>query len=118
MEVRVVGAVRLADTAGQAARMLEDLTVPNAAAARQLAAASKPPRRTGRLAGSATITAEASGAVLSWAAVYAGVIHYGWAARHIAARPWTDQAINATTGAIAAPYEAYAAEALAQIKGA
>lgn len=76
---------------------LGDLTDPNREAADLVLAAAKPPRRTGRLAGSLYVDADAFGGAVVSDLVYAPVIHNGWPARNIAAQPFLADALAATT---------------------
>lgn len=52
------------------------------------AATPRTPRRTGRLASGHRASRAKARARVTVAAVYAGPIHWGWPARHIAAQPW------------------------------
>lgn len=88
------------DNVGEALRHLDDL---DAAAADVVARAAGPrtPRRSGRLAAGNTVR---DGAVVN-DTVYAGVIHGGWAARHIRAQPWIVEAGEATVDEWTAVYQ-------------
>jgi HK97 gp10 family phage protein len=58
------------------------------------------PRRTGRLAASVRAGTDRRGALVragnDSTVPYAGVIHYGWPARHIAPQPFLDDAVRAS----------------------
>ncbi len=49
---------------------------------------------------------------------YAGPIHWGWAARNIAANPWVVRVVDEDEPAITATYLERVDEILAQVKGA
>lgn len=88
--VRVVGARRLARTLRQFGEGIEDLKDANAEAAALVAAESarRAPRRSGALAGSIRGNRAVGKAVVAAGKAkvpYAGPIHWGWPARHIAA---------------------------------
>lgn len=91
--VQVHGARQLRSALRAAAGDLADLRRANAEAAAVVAHAgqSDAPRRTGLLAASVRPGATQSAAIVragSSRVPYAGVIHYGWEARHIPANPW------------------------------
>jgi hypothetical protein len=99
--VRVEGMRRLRAELRRADIDLADLREVNLAAARTVAAAATPraPRRSGMLAASTRPGAtRTTGVVRAGGArvPYAGVVHWGWPARHIPAQPWLTQAAEAT----------------------
>lgn len=62
-------------------------------------ATARAPRRSGALAGSGRANRAARGAVIRFGSArvpYAGPIHWGWPARHIAAQPWVATAAEST----------------------
>jgi hypothetical protein len=91
--------VRGLDNVGEALRHLDDL---DDAAADVVVRAAGPrtPRRTGRLE---SRTRAQDGAVVN-DLIYAGVIHNGWAARHIKAQPWIVEAGESSTDEWTAVY--------------
>lgn len=114
--VRVVGLRQLRDSLRRLARDLRDTATADTAAARIIAAAARPrtPRLTGRLAASIT---PGPGRV-DVTAPYAGVIHNGWPAHHIAGRPFVTQAAEASQPAWLAAYTAQIDRAVSRVRGA
>lgn len=99
-----------------------DLKEANAAAASIVAnaAASRAPRRTGRLAASVRGNRAVSRATVSagGAAVpYAGPIHWGWPAHHIAPQPFVVDAAQVTEPVWLAAYERDLAKAVDRVGG-
>lgn len=91
--VRVEGGRQLRAALREAAGDLGDLRHANTQAAALVAraGAADAPRRSGLLAASVRPGASQSAAIVragSARVPYAGVIHYGWPARHIRAQPW------------------------------
>ena len=119
-QVTVTGDRRLAATLDAAAGDLGDMRDAAGAAGRIITAAARgrAPRRTGRLSASLSASVDASGATVSAGRVYAGVIHYGWAARHITGHPFLTGAADVTRPAWLPAYERSVAAALDQVKGA
>lgn len=70
---------------------------------------STPPRRSGSLAASVKVVNSARYAAVRAGTPkrvpYAGVIHFGWPARNIAAQPWLDEAIHKNFRDIRETYE-------------
>jgi hypothetical protein len=121
--VTVEGLARLASTMRRAGLDLADLKSANASASSIVAswASLKAPRRTGRLGTSVRPTKRANGArVLGGGAAvpYAGVIHWGWPARHIGAQPFISEAAQSTEPVWQAAYERDIARVVATIQGA
>ena len=117
-DVEVRGARNLSRTAGGAAREFRDLTDPNRAAAQRVAAAARPPRRTGRLAASIGVTdVSPTEAVVGSALVYAPVIEFGWAVHGIEARGFLADAANAAWGDVQNVYADEVDRTLATVKG-
>lgn len=122
-QVQIQGARELRRTLKRAGVSVEDLKDANAAAGAIVVAAGRTsaPRRSGRMAGTvrasraaASATVRAGGAAVP----YAGVIHWGWPARGIAAQPWLSEAATSTESAWLAAYEAGVEKVLSTIKGA
>jgi phage gpG-like protein len=88
--VQVVGDTRLALTLHAAADALSHLERAGQAAGRlvETRARGAAPKRTGRLASSLRAEVDGDTARVRSDLVYAGVIHYGWAARNIRAHPF------------------------------
>ena len=86
----VIGADTFARNLHTAAAGLEDLSTASRATGDLIRgrAAGRAPKRSGRLASSLTVRASGSDVEVSSALVYAGVIHYGWAAHGISANPF------------------------------
>jgi hypothetical protein len=96
-----------------------DLKAANAAASAMVAAAARgsAPRATGRLAGTVKGTATVAGVSVRVAAPYAGVVHYGWPARGVPARPFVIDAAQRTEPAWLALYLADLDRAVAKLAG-
>lgn len=99
--VQVDGARELRASLKKAGADLDDLKDANAQVASTvaLATASRAPNRTGRLAGSVRGNRAASSAVIKVGRAslpYAGVVHWGWPARHIEAQPFAVDAAHDT----------------------
>lgn len=69
-----------------------DLTDAHTAAARLVAAAARPPRRTGLLAASQTVDTSSDRATVSWWAAHAPFVHFG--TRYMAAQPFAYDAAD------------------------
>jgi hypothetical protein len=122
--VKVEGLARLTRTLKKAGADLKDLKDAHQRAGRTVAAAAQPraPRGpTGKLAGSVRATKQAKRARVvagSSAVPYAAPIHWGWPARHIAARPFISEAATDTEPIWTAAYRDDVEKALAEVKGA
>lgn len=84
-------------------------------------AASIAPRRSGRLAGTIRAARQARRARVQVGRAnvpYAGPIHWGWPARHIAAQPFLSEAAQATESTWRPIYEKAIADALEKVRGA
>jgi len=108
--VKVQGARELRAALKRAGISLADLKAANQAVGALVARAATPhaPRRTGRLGGSARAAKAAGRArvMAGGASVpYAGPIHWGWPARHIAPQPWIADAARDTQGAWMSEYQ-------------
>lgn len=79
------------------------------------AAVPRTPRRTGRLAAGHRASRAQATARVTVAAVYASVIHYGWAARGIEPQPWLYTAAVDTEPRWLPVYEADIARILAKL---
>lgn len=103
MSVRVTGLDDLEEALG----VVEPSRISAAeeAAAQAIASASSPvtPRRSGALAAGTTVTRDGDRTVIANPLPYAGPIHGGWPARHIAANPFitdtADRTVDAWSGA-------------------
>jgi len=118
--VTVVGDTRLRATLAVAAQRLDNLETAGNAASRLIMQASRgrAPKRTGRLAGSLTADASGNEAKVSSGLVYAGVIHYGWAAHGISANPFLVPVAESTQSVWIRAYETEVAAAISIVKGA
>lgn len=116
--VDLVGADRLRKDLKQAAAKLDDLSVPDAAAARVIAAqaARRAPRRTGALARSIRPAAARTGPQVTATVSYAPFVEYG--TRHMAARPFLYPAAADTETQWTAVYERHIETVAASVKGA
>lgn len=99
--VRVEGGRELRSALRQAEGGLADLRQTNAAAAALVSrvGAIGAPRRSGLLAATVRPGATQSAAIVragSARVPYAGVIHYGWAERHIQPNPWLQEGAERT----------------------
>jgi hypothetical protein len=97
--VKVEGMRRLRRELKRAGVDLADLREVNLSAARTVAQAAHPPRRTGALAGSVRPGASRTAGVVRAGGArvpYAGPIHWGWPARNIEAQPFLVDAAHAT----------------------
>jgi hypothetical protein len=99
--VRVEGARQLRRALSRAGDDLSDFRDANAEVARIAGAAgrSRAPRRTGTLAASVRTSGTKTQAVVRAGGArvpYAGPIHWGWAARHIAPHPFLSEGAQAT----------------------
>jgi hypothetical protein len=120
--VTVDGARQLRATLKRAGEDLADLRSTNAAVATYVAvrSAAAAPRRSGALAASVRGNAAATNATIraGGAAVpYAGPIHWGWPARHIAAQPFIADTAATTEPAWAAIYRARVSAIVNRIRG-
>jgi hypothetical protein len=121
--VEVVGTDRLRATMRAAGRKLSDLTAVNKRTAAKVATTARPatPHRTGRLAASTRPGGTAKAALIragGATVVYAGVIHFGWAAHHIAPQPWLMTAATDTEPEWMNYYNAEIDKILSEIHGA
>lgn len=108
--VEAPGSDRLVRGLHTAARALEDLSEPDAAAAQIItqAAVAETPRRTGFLAS----TVRPIGGEVHVGAPYAAVVHNGWAARRIRARPFLRTATETTRDRVLEVYTTHTADVL------
>lgn len=121
--VEVPGLSRLRRDLRAAGDDLADLKDASAQASQLVAteAGRRAPRRTGRLAGSGRGSRAAGRATVTFGGTrvpYAGVIHYGWAARGIAAQPFVIDAATDTQPQWLAFYAAGVEQALDRLDGA
>jgi phage gpG-like protein len=96
--VAVDGGESLRGGLAAARRDLERMRDTHAAIARLIAgrAAAAAPRRSGRLAAGIAASANDHSSIIGAAGVaYAGVVHWGWPARHIAGDPFITRAAQA-----------------------
>lgn len=120
--VTVEGLARFNATMRRAGVKLDDMKAANAQVSTTVAqwASLSAPRRTGALGASVRGTRRQSGArVLGGGAAvpYAGVIHWGWPARHIAAQPFISEAAQSTEPVWLAIYELALRGFIAEIQG-
>lgn len=119
-QAEVVGAARLRATMAKAASDLAHLDRATEATSRlvEQRARGSVPVRTGRLARSLSATSTGDEARVSSSVVYAGVQHYGWAARGIRAHPFLVPAAEDSTAVWRQFYVADVNRALDQVHGA
>jgi phage gpG-like protein len=117
MRIEVRGADRLARTSAEAADELRDLTEANRRAAEGIREATSPPRLSGRLAASLTVTASPTEGTVGSDLVYAPVIEFGWPAHGIEARRFLSNAADARWNETIDVYADYVDDALADVKG-
>lgn len=121
---QVEGGRELRRTLRAAGNDLQDLKDVHGKVAGLVTTASKPraPRVTGRLAASGRPGATKTAAIIRYgnntSIPYAGPIHFGWKARHIAAHPWATQTARDTEPTWTRMYEDAVDRVLATIKGA
>jgi hypothetical protein len=92
--IQVHGTVALGRAINRACGELRDLSDTNREVAGAIVRAARPPRRTGRLAGSLYAAAGPDYAVAASDLVYAGVIHGGWRAHGIEPQPFLSDAAD------------------------
>ena len=104
---KVRGADELERTLHQAGQDVTDLHVPNAKAGDLIvgAARARAPKRSGRLASSLAPVVSATAVTVASHLPYAGPVHWGWPARHIAAQPFLSDAATSTETTWAGYYE-------------
>lgn len=117
--VEVIGADRLARTLRAAADDLSHLERAGESAGRlvQTRARGTAPVRTGRLANSLRVEVAGAEARVRSDVVYAGVIHYGWAARGIRAHPFLVPVAADSTPVWRTYYVAEVRDVLGHVKG-
>ena len=115
---QVRGADRLARTAADAGRELRDLSRTNRAVAEGVRASASPPRLTGALAASLTVTSSTTEADVTSGLPYAGVIEYGWARHNIEPSMFLTSAATGRDPASIDLYQRAVDAALAGVKGA
>lgn len=116
--VTVEGAEQMQATLHHAAARVADMSGPNREVANLIAAATRPPRRTGRLAGSIRASSTATDASVTSALVYAPVIEYGWPAHNIAPARFLAEAADRTRTQADAIYSKWAGDVLSEVQGA
>lgn len=116
--VEVEGAIQMEASLHRAAEKVQDMTAANREVAQLAAQAAKPPRRTGRLAGSIRPIGEPTEAVVEVAQPYAGVIENGWAGHNIAPTHFLRDAFAAIQPAAMDIYEKAGKAVLDDVKGA
>lgn len=97
--IRVEGARNFRRTLRRAGDDLGDLRVLHAQVAGVVSRSARPPRRTGKLAGTVRPAGTATAAIVraGFASVpYAGPIHWGWPLRNITAQPFLSDAATGT----------------------
>jgi HK97 gp10 family phage protein len=121
-KIVIEGADTLQRTLSAAGRDLADWASVNQAAAARLAqdAASRAPRRTGRLAGSIRATSDKRGGQVAaggGGVAYAKVQEYGWAGHNIRAQPYMRPALTDGRGEIVQLYADRVDHIVASVKG-
>lgn len=120
MTVRVEGARELRRTMRKAGRSLLAMREAHREVAATVTRAASPPRVTGRLAGSVRPGATQTAALVRAGGArvpYAGVIHWGWAARNIEPQPFLTDAAHRTEPVWVDQYERAVDRVLATIRG-
>lgn len=118
----VVGQRRFVATMRKAGADMDELKDVNSQAARVAlpAVQSLVPRRTGTLAGSIRAGATKRAGVVRAgrkSVPYAGVINYGWPARHITGRLFANNGVARTEPTWAKLYEQFVKKTMSQVKG-
>jgi hypothetical protein len=116
-QVTVEGADRLRRTLGTAGRKITKLAAANADVALGIVGAARPPRRTGRLAGSLSASSSDDEAVVSSGLVYAPVIEYGWAGHGIEATRFLRNAEESRRAATLKRYDRHCDDTVKTVKG-
>ncbi len=120
ISVHIYGDRQLAATLDAAASRMGELSVPARAAASSTLAAARglAPRRTGALSASLSVGVWGpKTAAVTSALPYAGVIHWGWPARAIPARPFVTVAAQSSEPAWVSRYERHVTRTLDTVKG-
>jgi phage gpG-like protein len=122
-KITVQGADVLARTLQSAGRQLQDWSSVNAAAAARVAqdAASRAPRRTGRLAASIRPSSDKTSGLIAAGGggiAYAKVQEYGNPRHNIAAQPYLRPAFADLRDALIGMYDDHMKQTLGQVKGA
>ncbi len=118
----VVGQRRFVATMRKAGADMDELKEVNAQAARVALPAVRAlvPRRTGTLAGSIRAGATKRAGVVRAgrkSVPYAGVINYGWPARHITGRLFANNGVARTEPTWTKLYERFVKKTMSQVKG-
>ena len=118
MPVHVDGAERLASTLAAAAGELARLTEGHREVAALIVRAARPPRRTGRLAGSIRVVPDPVSATVEAGARYAGAVHSGVPSRNIRPQPFLTRAVADTQTGWMTIYERAVQQTLDRVQGA
>jgi hypothetical protein len=116
----VAGVQDLRGSLRRAADELSDLSGVDREVGQLVLAHVDPPRLTGALASTVRAEPDAGGVTVAAGSPdvpYAGVIHNGWPAHNIRARPYLTDALDKQEAAIADKYADHADHAMAQVKG-
>lgn len=118
--VTVVGDTRVRATLAAAAAHLDHLEAAHQSASRLVLQRSRgaAPKRTGRLARSLSASSKGDEARVATGLVYAGVIHYGWAAHGISAHPYLVPVAEASQPIWIQAYKAEVITTANMVKGA
>lgn len=116
----VRGGDELARTMHAAALELDDLSAVNDRVGALVLARARPrvPVRSGRLVGSLRAVPDPGAVTMGSSLVYAGPIHNGWPAHHIAANPFLSDATRASQSQLVGLYTAELEDVVAGVKGA
>jgi phage gpG-like protein len=119
-QVTVQGDTRLKATLAAASASLAHMDAATGTTAQLVRgrAVGAAPKRTGRLAGSLSATSTGDTARVSSGQVYAGVIHYGWAARGIRAHPFLVPVAEQTQPVWIRSYQAQLKAIVGRVRGA
>lgn len=104
----------LADGLGRAAAAVGDLQAPNTAAGDLILAASKPPVRSGELAGGMYADASAQDVVVASRAPHFTYVHWGAPRINVRANPFILAALQGTRSRIIDTYTTHARDALSR----
>jgi HK97 gp10 family phage protein len=115
IDAEVDGAAAFATSLASAAASLADLTDAGAAAGAVVVktAQARTPRRTGRLAASASIDPAAQIVTVTWGTSYAAYVNFG--TRRMVARPFATDALEAAEAQVGAIYATAVGDVLAAV---
>jgi hypothetical protein len=118
-EVTLEGGDTFNRTTKDVARGLADMTDVNRKAAEAVLRRADPktPRSSGALAATGRVDAGPTEAAVTYDAIYAGVIHNGWADRNIEPQPWLIETFDQSVSEVTDVYAEGIDDRLSTIKG-